>query len=56
MKNKFILFSALVLLFLSAACNEKHKNYGTERQDTVKAGDSTNNIQNSVPPKDTLKH
>lgn len=55
MKNKCILFSALVILFLTAACNEKHKNYGLERQDTVHAGDSSNNIQNGVPPKDTLK-
>lgn len=56
MKNKFYLFYALVILCLTAACNEKHKNYGTERQDTIKAGDSTNNIQNGVPPKDTIKH
>ena len=55
MKNKSILFSALVILFLTTACNSKHKNYGLERQDTAKAGDSTNNIQNSVPPRDTLK-
>jgi hypothetical protein len=53
MKNKSILLSALVILFLTAACNDKHKNYGLERQDTVHAGDSTNNIQNSVPPNDT---
>lgn len=55
MKNKFILFSALVVLSVTA-CDERHKNYGMERQDTVRVGDSTNNIQNSVPPKDTLKH
>lgn len=55
MKNKFILFSALTILCITTACNEKHKNYGMERQDTVKAGDSTNNIQNGIPPKDTLK-
>ena len=56
MKNKFILFSALIILCLTAACNEKHKNYGLERQDTVKAGDSTNNIQNNITPNDTIKH
>jgi hypothetical protein len=56
MKNKAFLFSALVILFLSSACNEKHKNYGMERQDTVNAGDSTNNIQNKVTPPDTVKH
>lgn len=55
MKNKFLLFSALIVLCLVTACDEKHKNYGTDRQDTVRAGDSTNNIQNSVPPKDTVK-
>ncbi len=55
MKNKFFLFYALIILCATAACNEKHKNYGTERQDTIKAGDSTNNIQNNVPPKDTIK-
>lgn len=55
MKNKFILFSALAILSITTACNEKHKNYGVERQDTVKAGDSTNNIQNGIPPNDTLK-
>ncbi len=55
MKNKFLLFSALIILCVATACNEKHKNYGTERQDTVNAGDSTNNIQNMVPPKDTIK-
>ncbi len=55
MKNKFILLSVLAILCITTACNEKHKNYGMERQDTVRAGDSTNNIQNSVPPNDTLK-
>ena len=55
MKNKLILFSALAILCVTTACNEKHKNYGLERQDTVKAGDSTNNIQNSVPPNDTTQ-
>lgn len=55
MKNKCILFSILAILSITTACNEKHKNYGVERQDTVKAGDSTNNIQNSVSPNDTLK-
>ncbi len=55
MKNKIILFSALTILCIATACNEKHKNYGVERQDTVKVGDSTNNIQNTVPPNDTLK-
>ncbi|MEX8546024.1 MAG: hypothetical protein V5804_00355 [Mucilaginibacter sp.] len=53
MKNKSILFSALVILFLTTACNSKHKNYGLGRQDTVYSGDSTNNIQNTVPPNDT---
>lgn len=55
MKNKFILFTALAALCITTACNEKHKNYGTERADTVKAGDSTNNIQNGIPPDDTIK-
>lgn len=55
MKNKVILFFAMAALCITTACNEKHKNYGLERQDTVRAGDSTNNIQNSVPPNDTLK-
>ncbi len=56
MKNKIILFAAVAVFFAMAACNEKHKNYGMERQDTVKSGDSSNNIQNNIPPKDTLKH
>ncbi|MVN22320.1 hypothetical protein [Mucilaginibacter arboris] len=56
MKNKSILFSALVILCIATACNEKHKNYGLERQDTVNAGDSTNNIQNKVTSPDTVKH
>jgi hypothetical protein len=56
MKNKILLFSTLIIVCVATACNEKHKNYGMERQDTVKAGDSTNNIQNNVPPKDTVKH
>lgn len=56
MKNKLILFFVLAALSVAVSCNEKHKNYGTERQDTVKAGDSTNNIQNNLPPKDTVKH
>ncbi len=55
MKNKLILFSALIIICASTACNEKHKNYGVERKDTVNAGDSTNNIQNGVPPKDTIE-
>ncbi len=56
MKNKLILFSVLAFLSIAVSCNEKHKNYGMERQDTVKAGDSTNNIQNKVSPNDTIKH
>ncbi|MGI4728216.1 MAG: hypothetical protein ACRYFL_03185 [Janthinobacterium lividum] len=55
MKNKLILFFALAILSITTACNEKHKNYGLDRQDTVKAGDSTNNIQNGIPPNDTIK-
>ncbi|WP_419800946.1 hypothetical protein [Mucilaginibacter sp.] len=55
MKNKLILFTALAVLCITTACNEKHKNYGLDRNDTVRVGDSTNNIQNTIPPNDTLK-
>jgi len=55
MKNKLLLFSALIAICLATACNEKHKNYGVERQDTINAGDTSNNIQNSLPGKDTVK-
>lgn len=56
MKNKFLLLSAFIVVVLSTSCTEKHKNFGARQEDTVKVGDSTNSIENTVPPNDTLKH
>lgn len=55
MKNKFLLLSAFIIICLATSCDEKHKNYAVGQKDTINAGDSTNNIQNSIPPNDTLK-
>lgn len=56
MKNKFILLSSFVIIVLASACNGRHKNFGVRQADTVHTADTTNNIQNTVPPNDTLKH
>lgn len=56
MKNKLILFTFFVVTILTSACNERHKNFGVRQQDTVLVGDTSNTIENTVPPNDTLKH